>query len=106
MRTPAATTLRAKPDARSPGSAATLNGAWIGVPRAGAFACLGLTIVAGLWGTSDPDRNVAPTLFWQVFLLGSTYATAIFGDFFALLNPWKLMADLAWGRQQHVGRAT
>jgi hypothetical protein len=106
MRRPAAISLPPARAARNPRPTARLSSPWIELLRAGAFAWLGLTIVAGLWGTSDPDRNVAPTLFWQVFLLGLTYATAVFGDFFAVLNPWRLIADWAWGREPDVRRAT
>lgn len=55
-----------------------------------------LTIAAGLFGTADASSNIAPTLFWIVFLLGFTYLTAIFGDLWSVVNPWRTILDL-WG---------
>jgi hypothetical protein len=63
--------------------------------RVGALACLGLTVVAGLIGTKDPDDNINLTLFWDVFLLGFTYATVLVGDVYAFANPWSTIVDLA-----------
>jgi hypothetical protein len=57
--------------------------------RAGALGCLLLTILAGLIGSTDPNRNVAMPLFWIVFLQGLTYLTLLGGDLYALINPWK-----------------
>jgi hypothetical protein len=61
--------------------------------RLAAVAMLLLTLAAGLFGNPDPLRNVSMTAFWVVFLLGVTYASALFGDFYALLNPWRALTD-------------
>ena len=61
--------------------------------RAGAVACLLLTIVSGLIGTLDPTRNITMTLFWVVFMLAFTYAIAFVGDIFELCNPWRTIAQ-------------
>jgi len=58
--------------------------------RAGAAACLLLSILAGFIGNADPSRNIGMTLFWVVFLLGLAYLTAFLGDFYKWINPWKL----------------
>jgi hypothetical protein len=49
-----------------------------------------LVIAAGLFGTQDPFRNLAPAFVWIVWWIGFTYLTALVGDFWALLNPWKV----------------
>jgi hypothetical protein len=58
--------------------------------RAGAAGLLLLTVIAGLIGSDEPDRNIGMTLFWAFFLLGFAYLTLFLGDLYALINPWKL----------------
>jgi hypothetical protein len=48
-----------------------------------------LLIAAGLFGTQEPYRNIAPTFVWIVWWIGLTYLSATAGDLWALLNPWK-----------------
>lgn len=52
-----------------------------------------LCIATGLFGNRDPLRNFSMTFFWVVFLLGLTYLTALVGDIYAALNPWRVLAD-------------
>ncbi len=68
------------------------------VGQAGAVALLGLTIAAGLWGTPSPVANIAPTLFWVGMMLGLTVVTAVLGDVFQIVNPWRALLRLL-----HVG---
>lgn len=64
--------------------------------RAASVAMLLLTIATGLFGNQDPLHNISMTAFWVVFLLGGTYATVVFGNVYAWLNPWQtLTAALA-----------
>lgn len=75
----------------SASASAGLAGRWLlWLLRAGASGCLLLTIVTGLFGSSEPGENMSMTLFWVVFLLGLAYATLLVGDIYALVNPWKL----------------
>ncbi len=60
-------------------------------------AMLLLSIATGWWGNRDPYRNFSMTGFWVVFLLAFTYFTALCGNVYAALNPWRVMAD-ALGR--------
>jgi hypothetical protein len=62
--------------------------------RFGALACLCLTIVGGLIGTKDPDDNLNLTLFWDIFLLGITYATVLVGNVYGVCNPWQTVVEL------------
>jgi hypothetical protein len=52
-----------------------------------------LTLVAGLFGSEDPARNIAMTLFWVMFLLGFAYFTLVAGDLYALINPWRTVIE-------------
>ncbi len=62
--------------------------------RAMAMALLALTIWAGLAGVDDPNRNIAMTLFWVVFLLGLAWFTLLAGDVYSYTNPWASAVDL------------
>jgi hypothetical protein len=52
-------------------------------------------LYAGLAGTSEPQQNVLPTFVYVVFWVGLPLLSAIAGDVFALVNPWRA-----------IGRAT
>jgi hypothetical protein len=91
---PAVATADQRIPARSAGGrAATLPGWALRGLRALAVGCLLLSVVAGLIGTRDPDANINITLFWVVFVLVFTYATALVGDVFALINPWRTIVE-------------
>ena len=48
-------------------------------------------IAAGLFGTQDPFRNLAPAFVWIAWWIGFTYLSALVGDVWAVLNPWKAL---------------
>jgi hypothetical protein len=52
-----------------------------------------LCILAGFAGSNSPYGNFNMTFFWIVFLLGFAYLTALVGDLYAALNPWKVLAN-------------
>jgi len=53
---------------------------------------LGLCIVTGLFGSSDPYRNFNMTFFWLICAVGLPYLTVFIGNFYAILNPWQVLA--------------
>ena len=53
------------------------------------FAIFVLIVVAGLIGTQNPFKNIAPTLVWVVWWVGVAYVSALVGDVWALINPWR-----------------
>ncbi len=55
------------------------------------LAFFAVTILAGFFGLQSPVQNFAPTFFWIIFLLGFTYLSGIFGNFWDKINPWKLI---------------
>jgi len=63
----------------------------VGALRAVSLFVLVLVIAAGLFGTHDPFRNLAPAFVWIAWWIGFTYLCAVFGDLWALLNPWKVL---------------
>lgn len=52
------------------------------------FSLFILTVITGLFGVNNFEFNFNMTFFWVIFLLGMTYATAIFGNIYAVFNPW------------------
>ncbi len=56
-----------------------------------------LTIVSGLFGKNRALTNFNMTFFWIIFLLGLTYLTAIIGNIYSFINPWKILL----GRIKH-----
>jgi hypothetical protein len=71
------------------------------VPRAGwsILRCLSvllllLTMLTGLFGTQNPFNNFSLTFFWIGFVLGFAYLTALIGDVYAFINPWRVLCDL------------
>ena len=66
------------------------------------ISCLGiltvflfiLAILTGLFGTDNPISNFNMTFFWIIFILGLTYLTAVFGNVYDFINPWKVV--ISW----------
>lgn len=56
-----------------------------------------LCVVTGIWGVQDPYRNFNMTFFWIIFVLGIAYLSAFVGNFYEVLNPWRVISD-AFGR--------
>ncbi|HEY1078314.1 MAG TPA: hypothetical protein VGE51_16580 [Fontimonas sp.] len=59
-----------------------------------ALLCLLLCLLTGFFGSRDPYRNFNMTFFWVVFVLGFAYLTALIGDLYAAINPWRTLAEL------------
>ena len=58
-----------------------------------AVLVLALCIATGYFGSRDPARNFGMTFFWVIFVLLFPYLTALIGNFYAVLNPWRTLAD-------------
>jgi hypothetical protein len=87
------------------GAARNLRTLEVVVPGAGAHSvalrilralsvfALVLTILTGLAGPKNPFANFSITFFWVIFVLGFSYLTALIGDLYALINPWRVICD-------------
>jgi hypothetical protein len=91
----------ATPAAGAPGASRDLSRArWVQALRRaralpllkglGVFTLL-LCIATGFFGSRDPYRNFNMTCFWVVFVLAFTYLTAVMGDLYAAINPWRVL---------------
>ncbi len=72
-------------------SRSALNAA-IGIVSVAVFS---LVVVAGLFGVNEPIDNFAPTFVWIIWWVGMGYITALVGNIWALLNPWKITYEWA-----------
>jgi len=82
------------PDAR-------ICGAVLAALRVSSVFALLLTILTGIFGPANPFANFSVTFFWIVFALGFTYLTALIGDVYALINPWRVICD--WIERRNPG---
>lgn len=53
----------------------------------------GFTILSGLIGADNSYTNFNMTFFWIIFLLGLTYLTAVIGNIYFFINPWKILVQ-------------
>ncbi len=58
---------------------------------------LGVGIYAGLRGTEAPDRNFTITFFFVTAWIGFPFFSALLGNIFRPLNPWRAIGRLAGG---------
>lgn len=69
---------------------------WLGAPatlsamRAISVTVFALLLAAGFFGSPDPFRNIEPTFVWVVWWVGMAFASALGGNIWALVNPWKI----------------
>ena len=87
-------------------------GRWLGSRAvevaAGALgvALLALVIVAGFAGSQNALSNFAPTFVFITFWVGAAFASALFGDVFRALNPWRALGRAAGWVAHRSCRAT
>ena len=54
--------------------------------------CMFLLVVAtGFFGNNTPIENLSPTFVWIIFWVGMGYVSALFGNVWAMINPWKII---------------
>jgi hypothetical protein len=63
--------------------------------RAAVLGFFIVAVLAGLVGSHNPYRNIAPTLVWIVWWVGLAYVQAFVGDLWRLINPWRTLYDAA-----------
>src|SRR5450432_767991 len=88
---------RATPAAWTSEAAATRSWSSSSRPMRLAMQCIAvgallLSVLTGFLGPPMMDANFNITFFWIVCLLGYTYLTAIIGDWYPLISPWRALA--------------
>ena len=87
-----------------------ITGRWVGAASAvgGTLGLISLltVMITGLFGVDNPARNPAPVIVFVVFWLVVPFASAVVGDLYPLVDPWRRLA--AWiglGRSQQSQHA-
>src|SRR5215210_771620 len=60
-------------------------------------ALFSLVILSGLIGNQQPTANLAPTFVWIIWWVGLAFLTALVGNLWELVNPWKILFEWAEG---------
>ena len=58
-----------------------------------------LLLLAGLAGNQNPHRNLLPTFVWVIWWVGFAYLSALLGNVWAIVNPWKIL--FRWSEALH-----
>ena len=66
---------------------------------------LALVLVAGYAGTQNALSNIAPTFVFITFWVGLAFASALFGDVFRALSPWRAIGRACGGLRRGAPRA-
>ena len=72
-------------------------GRWLAHPnfvrilQALSVALFALVLATGLFGTQSPLRNFAPTMVWVVWWIGLAMISALLGDLWRIINPWRAL---------------
>ena len=70
-----------------------LPGAGWSILRGLSVLLLLMTMLTGLFGAQRPFNNFSLTFFWIAFVLGFAYLTALVGDIYEFINPWRVLCD-------------
>jgi len=63
----------------------------IGGFQAISVALFVLVVTAGLFGSQDTVRNIAPTFVWIIWWVGLAYIAALAGNPWPIVNPWSVV---------------
>ena len=61
------------------------------VPRLASVGLFLLVVIGGLVGEQEPTDNLAPVLVWILWWVGLAYVSALVGNVWAIINPWKII---------------
>jgi len=67
----------------------------LGVIKALSVLVFAIYLAAGLFGTDDPNANLVPTMTWVLLWVGGAYVSALVGNIWALISPWKVLFGYA-----------
>ena len=62
-----------------------------------------MVVVAGLYGTRNPEMNLAPVLVWIVWWVGMSYVVACLGNVWAALDPWRALFEAVDALSRRLG---
>lgn len=53
--------------------------------------------IACFFGNTDPFDNIAPTFVWVIWWVGFAFLSALLGNLWELVNPWRILFEWATG---------
>ncbi|MBL93778.1 MAG: hypothetical protein CMF70_00490 [Magnetovibrio sp.] len=53
--------------------------------------CFCFLLVSVFFGSPDPFENIAPTFVWVIWWVGMAFLSALIGNLWDLINPWKIL---------------
>jgi hypothetical protein len=59
--------------------------------RLGSVTIFAFILIVGFFGNPDPLKNIAPTFIWVIWWVGMAFVSALVGDLWSLINPWKIL---------------
>ncbi len=59
------------------------------------FGLFALVLATSFFGSNRPLDVLSPTFVWIIWWVGMGYAAALFGNLWALVNPWKIAYEWA-----------
>lgn len=68
-----------------------------------AVALFVLVLATGLFGAQSTTGNFAPTFVWVVWWVGLGFFTALVGNIWPLVNPWKILFERADALARRLG---
>jgi hypothetical protein len=77
------------------GGAYTAGIAVAAILRAASVVLFVLVVIAGFLGDQNPIKNPAPAMIWIIGWVGLSFASALFGNVWQVLNPWDTLFRLA-----------
>ena len=90
---------------RVKGSGWLLSSLVLNTLRSFSVVIFGLMVIAGLFGDPDSSKNILPTFLWVVWWVGMAFISALFGNLWALVNPWKVLFswfETMFGSSRHT----
>lgn len=54
-----------------------------------------LLFATALFGSNKPIENFSPTFIWVIWWVGLGFISAVFGNIWAFINPWKIVFEFA-----------
>ena len=61
------------------------------IPQLASVGLFLLVVIGGLVGEQEPTDNLAPVLVWILWWVGLAYVSALVGNVWAIINPWKII---------------
>src|SRR5918992_3663077 len=74
------------------------------LPSAVTLVLLALLVTAGYAGSRDPLANPLPLAVWALWWVGFTFLVVVFGDLWAIVNPWRAARRLVRSRFHYPER--